>query len=113
VILSRCYRSIVAIDAASSADARVSPAVAAECTHIPSNRYGGYTARMNRRLALASAAFAILLPLALSGCGNKGPLVLPDKPVDAAVPAETPAPEAAPATDATAPAPPASGTPAR
>jgi predicted small lipoprotein YifL len=78
---------------------------------IPSNRHGGYTARMNRRLALATAVFAIVLPLALSGCGNKGPLVLSDAPAETAVPAETP--EAAPAPDATTPAPPASGTPAR
>jgi predicted small lipoprotein YifL len=68
---------------------------------------------MNRRLALATAAYAIVLLLALSGCGNKGPLVLPDKPADIAVPAEAPAPEApVPAPDATLPAPPASGTPA-
>ncbi len=68
---------------------------------------------MNRRLALVSAAFAIVLPLALSGCGNKGPLVLPDKPADTAVPAEVPTPEATPAADAPPSAPPASGTPAR
>lgn len=92
----------------------VLPSAVAECPRIPSNRHDGYTARMNRRLALASAVFAIVLPLALSGCGNKGPLVLPDPPADTAVPAEAPAPEAAmPAPDATPPAPPASGTPAR
>ncbi|MBN8213503.1 MAG: sugar transporter [Xanthomonadales bacterium] len=74
---------------------------------------------MNRRLALASAAFAIVLPLALSGCGNKGPLVLSDAPAETAVPAEPPAPAATPAADATplrdatTPPPPASGTPAR
>ncbi|NOT87827.1 MAG: sugar transporter [Lysobacter sp.] len=72
---------------------------------------------MNRRLALATAAFAIVLPLALSGCGNKGPLVLPDAPAETAVPAEAsvpePAPEATPAPAATPPPPPASGTPAR
>jgi predicted small lipoprotein YifL len=116
VILSRSYRSIVAIDAASSANAAVPRAAALNC-HIPSTRHGGYTAPMNRRLALASAALLVVLPLVLSGCGNKGPLVLPDKPADAAVPAEAPAPEATPAvdvtTDATTPAPPASGTPAR
>lgn len=56
---------------------------------------------MNRRLAFVSAAFAIALPLALSGCGNKGPLVLPDPPA----PAEPPAADAVP--------PPANGTPAR
>lgn len=62
---------------------------------------------MNRRLALASAILAIMLPLALSGCGNKGPLVLPDAPADTAVPAD------APAADPATPEPPASGTPAR
>ena len=90
------------------------PSVVAERPRIPSNRHDGYTARMNRRLALASAVFAIVLPLALSGCGNKGPLVLPDPPADTSLPAEAPAPEAAmPAPDATPPGPPASGTPAR
>lgn len=70
---------------------------------------------MKRRLALASAAFAIVLPLALSGCGNKGPLVLSDAPAETAVPAEPPAPaaDATPLPDATTPPPPASGTPAR
>lgn len=85
---------------------------------IPSNRQGGYTARMNRRLALTSAVFMITLPLALSGCGNKGPLVLPGAPAATTVPAETstpaPTPEAAaPTPETTLPAPPASGTPAR
>ena len=88
------------------------PSVVAERTRIPSNRHDGYTARMNRRLALASAVFAIVLPLALSGCGNKGPLVLPQKPdtvptqdpssptepVDAASTDEVPASTAEPAT---------------
>jgi predicted small lipoprotein YifL len=36
---------------------------------------------MNRRHAALFAAIA-LLGLALSACGNKGPLVLPDKPAD-------------------------------
>lgn len=36
---------------------------------------------MNRRPAFVFAAIA-LLSLALSACGNKGPLVLPDKPAD-------------------------------
>ncbi len=67
---------------------------------------------MNRRLVLASAAFAIVLPLALSGCGNKGPLVLPDAPAETAVPAEAPVPDATPLPDVTTPPPPASGTPA-
>lgn len=36
---------------------------------------------MNRRLAPAFATMALLC-LVLSACGNKGPLVLPDKPAD-------------------------------
>ncbi|MBX3714344.1 MAG: lipoprotein [Lysobacter sp.] len=36
---------------------------------------------MNRRPAYVLAAMALCL--ALSACGNKGPLVLPDKPDDA------------------------------
>lgn len=74
---------------------------------------------MNKRLVLVSTAFALALPFALSGCGNKGPLVLADDPpaAPAAVaPAEASAPatETAPppAADATAPPPPADGTPA-
>lgn len=63
---------------------------------------------MNRRLLTAALA-AIVLPLGLSACGNKGPLVLPDTPVDAPVPVEPSAPpptaDPAPAQD--------SGTPAR
>ena len=79
---------------------------------------------MNRRpVFFVSAAFAIALPLALSGCGNKGPLVLTDDPPAAPAvevtaveaPAEAPAPavETAPppAADAATP-PPADGTPA-
>ncbi len=38
---------------------------------------------MNRRPAFVSAAIALLC-LVLSACGNKGPLVLPDKPADGA-----------------------------
>jgi predicted small lipoprotein YifL len=54
---------------------------------------------MNRRTVLVSAALAIALPLALSACGNKGPLVLPDQtPAETTVPAEpAPAQPAAPA----------------
>jgi len=67
---------------------------------------------MNKRLVSVSAAFAIALPLALSGCGNKGPLVLTDDPPAApAVEAPAPAP-ATPAADAATPPPPADGTPA-
>lgn len=45
-------------------------------------------------------AFLSLLLCLLTACGNKGPLVLPDKPAPAGTPAETP-PEtpAAPATE--------------
>jgi predicted small lipoprotein YifL len=51
---------------------------------IPSDRY---TARMNRRFRILSVAIvAIASALALSGCGNKGPLVLAED-----VPAEVPA----------------------
>lgn len=39
---------------------------------------------MNRRLAPAFATMALLC-LVLSACGNKGPLVLPDKPADGTV----------------------------
>lgn len=94
----------------------------ASAGRIPSNRHGGYTAQMNPRLALTSAVFVIALPLALSGCGNKGPLVLPGAPAETTVPAESSAPAPAseatvptpePAPETTAPAPPASGTPAR
>ena len=58
---------------------------------------------------------AILIPLAaaslllLAACGNKGPLVLPQKPVPVQ---ETVEPAAEPATEATAPQTQGSGTPA-
>lgn len=79
---------------------------------------------MNKRHIFVSAAFALALPFALSGCGNKGPLVLADDPpaapaveasaVEAPVEAPAPAAETAstPATDAAAPPPPADGAPA-
>ncbi len=54
---------------------------------------------MNRRSVrcfVFAAAFAAVL--ALSACGNKGPLVLPGAPADTPVPAEP-----APAADASAP----------
>ena len=44
---------------------------------------------MNRRPASVFAALALLC-LALSACGNKGPLVLPDKPADGST-TDTPA----------------------
>ena len=55
------------------------------------------------RLALISAIAA-----AATGCGNKGPLVLPEKPAPVetapAAPAEPVPPESTPPADATAPA---------
>ena len=79
----------------------------ARAGRIPSSRRGGYTAPMNRRLVPASVLLA--LALSLSGCGNKGPLVLPDAPSqETATPqaADAPAVEAVPAD-----APPADATP--
>lgn len=52
---------------------------------------------MNARTAL----LLIALPLALAGCGNKGPLVLPPKPVT--VDEDTLPPEGAEATSAEVP----------
>lgn len=62
----------------------------------------GYTARMNARLArFQFIAFLIAAALALSACGNKGPLVLPDEPDETAAPVEEAAPaDTAPADDA-------------
>ena len=59
---------------------------------------------MTKRLAFASFLLCVL-----AGCGNKGPLVMPDAPPEpaAAPAADTPAAEA-PASDAA----PATGTPA-
>jgi predicted small lipoprotein YifL len=80
---------------------------------------------MNRRHVFAT--IAILLPLGLAGCGNKGPLVLSDPPAESAMPAEPsesapePEPTTEPAADEPAPAEPtpaepvpdnANGTPA-
>ncbi|MGN6152810.1 MAG: LPS translocon maturation chaperone LptM [Lysobacteraceae bacterium] len=68
---------------------------------------------MNRRLVPASVLLA--LALSLSGCGNKGPLVLPDAPSQetATPPAvEAPVVEPAPAEAAPADAPPADAAPA-
>ncbi|MCI4568178.1 lipoprotein [Lysobacter sp. CFH 32150] len=51
-------------------------------------------------------AALIASSLLLSGCGNKGPLVLPTAPVEVPPPEATPAeaaPAAEPTTDATAP----------
>ena len=55
---------------------------------------------MTKRLAFASFLLCVL-----AGCGNKGPLVMPDAPADLpAPPADTPAPATTPES--------ASGTPA-
>ena len=58
-----------------------------------------------RRARLSVALCVVLLPLALAGCGNKGPLVLPEDATPApavAPPAPTPAasPAEAPSADA-------------
>ena len=51
-------------------------------------RRRGYTAAMTKRLVLLS-----LLSCLLAACGNKGPLVLPEKPAaDAAAAPAPPAP---------------------
>ena len=49
---------------------------------------------MTKRLAFASFLLCVL-----AGCGNKGPLVMPDAPAEPAAPpaADTPAAAAAPA----------------
>lgn len=49
------------------------------------SRRRGYTAAMTKRLVLLS-----LLSCLLAACGNKGPLVLPDKPAPATPAAEPP-----------------------
>ncbi len=67
-----------------------------------------YTAGMNM-LTKARIAFLLLVLAALTACGNKGPLVMPD-----AKPADQPAPAAPAEQPATAePATTESGTPAR
>lgn len=64
---------------------------------------------MNRRPVSVSAAMSAamlamiaLLSLVLSACGNKGPLVLPDKPADGAT-ADGTTGQPAPADDAKTP----------
>ena len=57
---------------------------------------------MNRRPAYVLAAIA-LCGLALSACGNKGPLVLPAKPADGTPVEGTPAQPAPAAADAKTP----------
>lgn len=51
------------------------------------SRTRGYTAAMTKRLALLTLSICLL-----TACGNKGPLVLPDKrPADAPDAPQTPA----------------------
>ena len=84
---------------------------AVRARRIPQTGARGYTAPMNRCLSprLKSLCLALVLPFALAACGNKGPLVLPDRPApdakaetpvepaaDAPAPAETPAAESPP-----------------
>jgi predicted small lipoprotein YifL len=57
---------------------------------------------MNRRPAYVLAMIALCC-LALSACGNKGPLVLPDKPADGTPAEDTPAQPAPAADDAKTP----------
>lgn len=81
----------------------------------------GYTAAMNSPRLICLVCLLTALPLALAGCGNSGPLVMPDTapvedvipdeadtavdtdatlPVDAPVDVDTPAVEPAPDFDA-------------
>lgn len=62
---------------------------------------------MNTTLRLTGAIAVVLL---LAACGNKGPLVMPQKPVPMSLPTPAPPPSAtqdAPDADEPAPAPPA------
>jgi predicted small lipoprotein YifL len=62
---------------------------------------------MNRRFYphLPTLLLALVLPFALAACGNKGPLVLPDKPPADAPAADATAEPAAPPAEATTDAP--------
>lgn len=76
---------------------------------IPQTRSRGYTAPMNRRLSprLKTLLLALALPFALAACGNKGPLVLPDRPAaETAVESSSPAPAETPAETPAADTPP-------
>src|SRR5690606_40836359 len=48
-------------------------------TELRSRDRRGYTAPMNARNPLLLAALVVSLPLVIAGCGNKGPLVMPDE----------------------------------
>ena len=74
-------------------------------------------ARYTARMKLKTAMLLIALSLPLAGCGNKGPLVLPQAPVpvDEAVPADASVEEVATdpvPTDTTTPDPAATDAPA-
>ena len=64
-----------------------------------------YTGRMNTTFKAGTLIAALIASsLLLSGCGNKGPLMLPTAPVEVPPPEATPAepvPAAEPATDTT------------
>ncbi len=85
--------------------AAAAAALTASRAHVESFIAAGYTAAMNATSAprqILIALSLVALPLALAGCGNKGPLILPPKsiPLDpSTLPPRTPAPEPAPATD--------------
>jgi predicted small lipoprotein YifL len=72
---------------------------------IPQTVARGYTAPMNRRspLRLPTLLFVLLSPFALTACGNKGPLVLPEKPTvpSAEAPAEATVESGAPQVEQT------------
>ena len=57
-----------------------------------------YTPRMRTRVNSLASIAAMLLALAVAGCGQKGPLYLPDaKPTPASAPAPATGPAPAPA----------------
>ena len=61
---------------------------------------------------IARSLLVAAVLVTLAGCGNKGPLVLPDAPAaDVAVPASPPATDPTPAPPPSAPTPPAAADP--
>jgi predicted small lipoprotein YifL len=98
------------IEALKNAEVQEKSMALPKAGRIPSGRRGGYTAPMNRRLVSASVLLA--LALSLSGCGNKGPLVLPDAPAQETATPPAPAAEAAPADAVPTDTAPADATPA-
>lgn len=74
--------------AAAGAAAALSARVQFAAAFAPAPRRG-YTARMNPRPhRFPAIALLLAAALALPACGNKGPLVLPDEPEEAAAPAD-------------------------